>query len=92
MNNSNYWIKRAEILEQKQILNESQYINLLKEQYEKALINIQKDTRDWLLRFSINNQISLKESKKWLNASELKELKWNVEEYINKLEEIIEKM
>lgn len=82
MNNSEYWIKRLEELEKKQILNETKYVEELKEEYEKALANIKKETRSWLARFSINNQISLKDSKKWLNANELKELKWNIEEYI----------
>lgn len=82
MNNSEYWKKRLEELEKSQILNETKYTEELKEQYEKALANIKKETRSWLARFSINNQISLKDSKKWLNASELKELKWDVDEYI----------
>lgn len=82
MSNSEYWIKRLEELEKKQILNETKYIEILNEEYEKALANIKKETRSWLARFSINNQISLKDSKKWLNTNELKELKWDVEEYI----------
>ena len=82
MNNSEYWRKRVEELEKAQMLNETKYIELLKAEYEKALKSIKKETNSWLARFSINNQISLKESKKWLNASELKELQWDVEEYI----------
>lgn len=82
MNNSEYWIKRIEELEKAELENESQYIEQLKKEYEKALNNIKKETRNWLARFSVNNQISLKDSKKWLNINELEELKWNVEEYI----------
>lgn len=82
MNNSEYWRKRVEELEKAQILNEAKYVVLLKEEYEKALSSIKKETGSWLARFSINNQISLKESKKWLNANELKELQWDVNEYI----------
>lgn len=82
MNNNEYWIKRLEELEKKQILNETKYVEILKEEYEKALSNIKKETRNWLARFSINNQISLKDSKKWLNTNELKELQWDIEEYI----------
>lgn len=82
MNNSEYWRKRVEELEKAQILNEAKYVVLLKEEYEKALSSIKKETESWLARFSINNQISLKESKKWLNANELKELQWDVNEYI----------
>lgn len=82
MNNSEYWIKRVEELEKAQVLNETKYVETLKEEYEKALSKIKKETSSWLARFSVNNQISLKDSKKWLNASELKELQWDVEEYI----------
>lgn len=82
MNNSDYWLKRAIELEKSTIVNEDRYLETLKKEYEKALNNIKKETRNWLARFSVNNQISLKDSKKWLNINELKELKWNVEEYI----------
>ena len=82
MNNSEYWVKRAEELEKAQILNESIYIEELKREYEKALNNIKKESRNWLARFSVNNQISMQEAKKCLNIQELKELKWDVNEYI----------
>ena len=80
--NSEYWIKRFEELEKAQILNETKYIEELQEEYEKALNSIKKEINNWLVRFAVNNQISLKDAKKWLNISELKELKWDVEEYI----------
>ena len=64
MNNKDYWSKRLEELERMQILNESKYLETLKEEYEKALYNIKKETKNWLARFSINNQISLRDSKK----------------------------
>lgn len=82
MKNSEYWSKRLEELEKAQALNETRYIETLKEEYEKALSKITKETNGWLVRFAINNQISLKDSKKWLNTNELKELKWDVDEYI----------
>lgn len=82
MNNKEYWLKRATELEKAEMINEAKYVQDLKRQYEKALNNIQKETRNWLARFSVNNQISLSDAKKWLNVSELRELKWNVEDYI----------
>ncbi|MBR3697593.1 MAG: minor capsid protein [Clostridia bacterium] len=87
MNNSDYWIKRAEELKKAEIINESKYVEQLKKEYERAVFEIQKETRNWLARFAVNNQISLNEAKKWLNANELKELKWNVKEYIKHGEE-----
>jgi len=87
MKNNEYWSKRLEELEKVQVLNETKYIKMLKEEYEKALTNITKEVNHWLVRFAVNNQISLKDAKKWLNTSELKELKWDVEEYIKYGEE-----
>lgn len=82
MKNSEYWSKRLEELEKAQILSETKYTETLKEEYDKALNSINKEINSWLARFSINNQISLKDSKKWLNENELKELKWDIDEYI----------
>lgn len=61
--NSEYWIKRFEELEKAQILNESKYIEELQEAYEKALNSIRKEINNWLVRFAVNNQISLKDAK-----------------------------
>lgn len=77
-----YWIKRFEYLEKAQIENEDKYVSTLLEEYDKAKSNIEKEISSWLSRFSINNQISLKDVNKWLNSEELKELKWDVNEYI----------
>lgn len=82
MKNSEYWSRRVEELEKAQVLNETKYIQILNKEYEKALSNVKKEVNNWLARFSINNQVSLKDAKKWLNTNELQELKWNVEEYI----------
>lgn len=38
MNNKDYWSKRLEELERMQILNESKYLETLKEEYEKHYI------------------------------------------------------
>ncbi len=81
-NNAEYWIKRFEELEKSQILNESKYITELQEVYERTLSEVKKEINNWLVRFAVNNQISISEAKKWLNAQELKELKWSIEEYI----------
>lgn len=80
--NAEYWIKRFEELEKAQLLNDAKYITELQETYEKALNSVKKEINNWLVRFAVNNQISLKEAKKWLNTQELKELKWDIDEYI----------
>lgn len=80
--NAEYWIKRFEELEKAQLLNEAKYVTELQETYEKALSSVKKEINNWLVRFAVNNQISMQEAKKWLNTQELKELKWDIDEYI----------
>ena len=80
--NAEYWTKRFEELEKAQLLNEAKYITELQEAYERTLSSVKKEINNWLVRFAVNNQISLKEAKKWLNIQELKELKWDINEYI----------
>jgi len=77
-----YWIKRFEYLEKMQMVNESKYMEELTRQYVVALEKIKKEIQQWFIRFSVNNQISLQEAKKWLDSSELNELKWDINEYI----------
>ena len=36
----------------------------------------------WYQRFADNNGITMAEARQWLSASDLKELKWDVQEYI----------
>ncbi len=82
MNNAEYWTKRFEKLEEARLLNDAKYVTELQETYEKALSVIKKEMNNWLVRFAVNNQISLKEAKKWLNVQELKELQWDIDDYI----------
>lgn len=77
-----YWSKRFEYLEKLQIVNEEKYIKQLTEQYTLALEKIKKEINNWFTRFAVNNQISLRDAKKWLNSNELKELQWDIKEYI----------
>ena len=62
--NAEYWIKRFEELEKAQLLNESKYITELQEAYERTLSSVKKEINNWLVRFAVNNQISMKEAKK----------------------------
>lgn len=82
MSSAEYWIKRFEELEKAQLLNEAKYITELQEVYERTLSSVKKEINNWLVRFAVNNQISLREAKKWLSVQELRELKWDIDEYI----------
>ncbi|WP_418527326.1 minor capsid protein [Longicatena caecimuris] len=82
MKNSEYWKKRFEQLEQASHDKGIKYCHELNEQYEKVAIELDKEIRSWYQRLADNNGISLTEAKKMLNANELKEFKWTVDEYI----------
>lgn len=84
MKNSEYWRRRFEALEDAQTRKGAEYFSQLEKQYQKASAAVQKEVNAWYARFAVNNEISLVEAKKLLNAGELKELKWNVMEYIEK--------
>jgi len=64
-------------------LNKGQsYYHDLEKQYKQASANIEKDIAIWHQRFAKNNEISLTEAKRMLTGKELKEFKWDVNEYI----------
>ena len=84
MKSSEYWRRRFEALEDAQTRKGAEYFSQLEKQYQKASAAVQKEVNAWYARFAVNNEISLVEAKKLLNAGELKELKWNVMEYIEK--------
>ena len=84
MKSSEYWRRRFEALEDAQTRKGAEYFSQLEKQYQKASAAVQKEVNAWYARFAVNNEISLVEAKKLLNARELKELQWNVMEYIEK--------
>lgn len=80
--NRDYWRKRSEQV-QESLLNKSDvYAADLEKQYKLAMTEIQKEIEVWYKRFAKNNCISYAEAKRLLNTNELKEFRWNVEEYI----------
>ena len=56
----------------------------IQEQFDKSQKIIEEKINAWYQRYADNNNISLLEARKSLNDKELKELKWDVEEYIKK--------
>lgn len=82
-----YWTKRFTELEDSLLnVGESQ-VKDLDRQYQLAMSSIEKEILKWYTRLADNNDISLAEAKKILNAKELKEFKWDVLEYIKNGEE-----
>lgn len=82
MKNSEYWAKRFEILEESAISKGSSYFETLEAQYREASRTIESEISTWYQRFAVNNNISLSEARRLLNSSELKEFRWNVQDFI----------
>lgn len=85
--NKEYWQKRFKSIEKQNYgkgLKSLAYITL---EYEKAEKELNDKINLWYERFAKNNGLTLAEAKKVLNAKELKEFKWSVDDYIKYAEE-----
>lgn len=82
MKNSDYWKKRFEQLEEASHKKAETVYASVENSYIQAQKEIEKNINNWYVRFANNNQITISEAKKLLNNSELKELKWDIQEYI----------
>lgn len=87
MKPASYWNKRMEILEQSRYDGDVQSYHEIERIYRKQMAEMQKEINAWYGRFAKNNEISLADARKLLDAKELDELKWNVEDYIKYGEE-----
>ena len=87
MNNSEYWKKRFEALENSAVSKGANYYASLEKEYIQANRRIENEISAWYTRFAKNNEITLADARKLLNSSELKEFKWNVKDYIKYGEE-----
>ena len=79
---SKYWQKRFELLEEQRNQTAKKTVQSVTPAFDQAQAQIEKEINAWYARFAKNNEISLQEAKKLLNTRELKEFKWDVEEYI----------
>ena len=82
MNNSDYWKKRFEILEESAVSKGASYYESLEKEYREASRRIESEISTWYTRFATNNGVSLAEARKLLNSSELAEFRWTVQDYI----------
>ena len=82
--NGEYWSGRFLYLEKVQSNKNIEYFHNLEKQYNEAVQTVTNDINNWYMRFAENNKITFTEAKRLLNAKELKEFKWTVEEYIQK--------
>jgi SPP1 gp7 family putative phage head morphogenesis protein len=79
---SEYWKKRFLEIEKASNAYGQNTFRQIESTFEKAQMDIQKEIERWYGRYAKNNQITLQEAKKQLTAKELKELRWDVDEYI----------
>lgn len=82
MNNGEYWQKRFELLEQAAHQQGVQCYVDIEKQYRQAQKQLEGQIAAWYQRFASNNGVTLAEAKRMLNAKELAELKWDVNQYI----------
>lgn len=79
---SAYWKKRFSDLEYAQNQYGLNTFDQIKPAFDKAERQIQAQIDTWYARYAKNNGITMTEARKQLSAAELKELKWDVQEYI----------
>ena len=79
---SEYWQKRFSDLENAQNEYALNTFRQIEPVFDKAQAQIQTQIEAWYQRYANNNGISLSEARKQLSAAELKELRWDVQEYI----------
>lgn len=82
--NADYWKKRSEEIEAQLHKKSEEYYKEAEKQFKQAEKQIADDIEMWYARLADNNEISLAEARKFLNADELEEFKWTVEEYIKR--------
>lgn len=79
---SAYWQKRFSALESAQNQYGQNTFHQIEPAFDKAERQIQAQIEAWYARYASNNGITLAEARKQLSAAELKELQWDVQEYI----------
>lgn len=90
--NKDYWQGRFEQLEKASHQEALNTYSQIESSYYQVQQEIERKINNWYVRFANNNGITISEAKRLLNSNELKEFKWDVQEYIkygheNKLNE-----
>lgn len=80
--NSDYWKGRFEQLEEASHKKAEAVYASIENSYIQTQKEIESKINNWYVRFANNNQITINEAKRLLNSQELKELKWDIQEYI----------
>lgn len=80
--NGDYWKERFKQLEAAQNQKGADTYAEIEQQYRKALREIEGKISVWYQRLADNNGVSMAEARKMLSKNELKEFKWDVNDYI----------
>lgn len=80
--NSDYWKERFKQLEEAQNRKGADTYAEIEQQYRRALRELEGKISTWYQRFADNNGVSMAEARKMLSKNELKEFKWDVNDYI----------
>lgn len=87
MKNSDYWRKRFSQLEAAQNQMGREAFFEIEELYRQSQREIEQKIHSWYQRFAANNGVTMAEARRMLSGAELKELKWDVKEYIRRGQE-----
>lgn len=77
-----YWKKRFEALEAASNTYGQQTFRQIEPAFDKAQKEIQGQIEAWYGRYAKNNIVTMHEARKQLSTTELKEFRWDVNEYI----------
>lgn len=81
--NKTYWRNRFSGLEESLNSYGQDTYRKIEPAFNRSQGEIQKEIDAWYGRLAKNNNVSIQDARKLLNANELKEFKWSVEDYIN---------
>lgn len=87
MRKAEYWQKRMLLLEDSSHRDARKCLNSVLKSFDAVQIKINNEIAKWIQRIADNEGISLAEARKRLDARELDEFRWTVEEYIARGEE-----
>ena len=87
MENAEYWAKRFESLESENHAAAKMTAQQIADVYRQAEQACKKEIEAWYGRLAKNNSVDIVRAKEMLSRQELKEFKWDVEQYIKALED-----
>lgn len=82
MKKSKYWQQRFKLVEEASHKEAIKTYKEIEPSFIKAQREINAQIQVWYGRFAENNEMTLAEARKVLNANELKEFRWDVEDFI----------